>query len=54
RESALSLLELLGDEAAEDEGGSILDVEVLWTPADSGDSLDRDELDTKWPMLIQV
>lgn len=30
----------------------MLDVEVLWTPADPGDSLDKEDLDVKWPELI--
>ncbi|CAM9724379.1 unnamed protein product [Scytosiphon promiscuus] len=52
RESALRLLEWIGDEAAEGRGENVLDVEVLWTPADPEDSLDRDDLDAKWPELI--
>ncbi|CAM9125312.1 unnamed protein product [Ectocarpus fasciculatus] len=51
RQSALTLLEWLGDEAAEGRGENVLDVEVLWTPADPADSLDREDLDTKWPEL---
>lgn len=51
RASALTLLEWLGDEAAEGRGENVEDVEVLWTPADHDDSLDRDELDAKWPEL---
>ncbi|CBJ29475.1 conserved unknown protein [Ectocarpus siliculosus] len=51
RQSALTLLEWLGDEAAEGRGENVLDVEVLWTPADPDDSLDREDLDTKWPEL---
>ncbi|CAM9326955.1 unnamed protein product, partial [Laminaria digitata] len=54
RNSALALLEWLGDEAAEGRGENILDVEVLWTPADPDDSLDRDDLDAKWPELIRL
>ncbi|CAM9256842.1 unnamed protein product [Ectocarpus sp. 12 AP-2014] len=51
RQSALTLLEWLGGEAAEGRGENVLDVEVLWTPADPDDSLDREDLDTKWPEL---
>lgn len=51
RKSAMALLEWLGDEAAEGRGENVLDVEVLWTPADPDDSLDRDDLDVKWPEL---
>lgn len=51
RQSALDLLHWLADEAAEGRGENVLDVEVLWTPADPDDSLDRDDLDTKWPEL---
>lgn len=51
RASALTLLEWLGDEAAEGRGENVVDVEVLWTPADHDDSLDRDDLDAKWPEL---
>eukprot|EP00752_Nemacystus_decipiens_P007717 g6900.t1 len=51
RESALTLLQWLADEAAEGRGENVLDVEVLWTPADPDDSLDRDDLDAKWPEL---
>ncbi|CAN0005100.1 unnamed protein product, partial [Hapterophycus canaliculatus] len=47
-------LEWLGDEAAEGRGENVLDVEVLWTPADPEDSLDRDDLDSKWPELITL
>ena len=50
----MALLEWLGDEAAEGRGKNILDVEVLWTPADPDDSLDRDDLDAKWPELIRI
>lgn len=50
----MTLLEWLGDEAAEGRGENILDVEVLWTPADPDDSLDRDDLDTKWPELLRL
>lgn len=42
-------MEWLGDEAAEGGGNNILDLEVLWTPADADDSLDREDLYTKWP-----
>eukprot|EP00903_Cladosiphon_okamuranus_P019146 g17613.t1 len=51
RQSALNLLQWLADEAAEGRGENVLDVEVLWTPADPDDSLDRDDLDAKWPEL---
>lgn len=51
RKSALALLEWVGDEAAEGQGENVVDVEVLWTPADPDDFLDRDDLATKWPEL---
>lgn len=47
----MTLLQWLADEAAEGRGENVLDVEVLWTPADPDDSLDRDDLDAKWPEL---
>lgn len=54
RQSAVNFLEWLGDEAAEGRGENVLDLEVLWTPADVDDSLDRDDLYTKWPELRGV
>lgn len=54
RKSAIALLEWLGDEAAEGRGEDVLDVEVLWTPADPDDSLHRDDLDAKWPELREL
>lgn len=50
----MNFLEWLGDEAAEGRGENVLDLEVLWTPADADDSLDRDDLYTKWPELRGV
>lgn len=54
RQSAITLLEWLVDEAADGRGENVLDLEVLWTPADADDSIDRDDLYSKWPELINV
>lgn len=54
RQSAVDLLEYLGDEAAEGRGQNVLDVEVLWAPAEDGDSLTNEYLYTKWPELRQI
>lgn len=54
RQSVMDLLEWLSDEAAESSGRNLLDVEVLWAPAEAGEALDRDDLYTKWPDLRQL
>ncbi|CAM9681261.1 unnamed protein product [Phaeothamnion confervicola] len=53
-DTAREWVEWLSAAAAEHGGRNMMDVEVLWTPAEPGDKLSKVELDTKWPHLRAV
>lgn len=50
----MAMLEWLSDEIAEGRGQNVLDVEVLWAPAEEGGRLDLEDLHTKWPELREI
>lgn len=54
RQLAVAMLEWLSDEIAEGRGQNVLDVEVLWAPAEEGGRLDLEDLHTKWPELREI